>query len=212
MDNNYVYEKPADEKLYEEMKRRSLEGKPVERKRKRIKINKKKFIRSMAVLLTVTVGITLAGHHIADNMKESIQENALYGDMLEEYMEDVFYPSMHHIDGTTNDYYIDYDMLGNYIDESEDKALAVSLTENAIEAKNLTDDESQMDKILAETNLGVNSIDEFIRNQSSEYDGYGDKKQFIKDTKKRVFTEAQQSELEEMQEVEKTVDTGGKSL
>ena len=210
MDNNYVYEKPADEKLYEEMKRRSLEGKPVERKRKRIKINKKKFIRSMAVLLTVTVGITLAGHHIDDNMKESIQENALYGDMLEEYMEDVFYPSMHHIDGTTNDYYIDYDMLGNYIDESEDKALAVSLTENAIEAKNLTDDESQMDKILAETNLGVNSIDEFIRNQSSEYDGYGDKKQFIKDT--RVFTEAQQSELEEMQEVEKTVDTGGKSL
>ena len=78
MESKYVYEKPADEKLYEEMRRKSLEGESVKRTGKRYKWNKKKFVRNMAVLIAVTVGVTLAGNHVADKMSKSIQENALY--------------------------------------------------------------------------------------------------------------------------------------
>ena len=121
MENRYVYEKPADEKLYEEMRRKSLEGESVKRTRKRYKWDKKKFVRNMSVLLTLTVGITLAGHHVADNMRESIEENALYGELYEEYMEEVYHPAQHHVDGTVSDFYLDYDVLGDYIDSEKDK-------------------------------------------------------------------------------------------
>lgn len=215
MDNKYMYEKPADEKLYEEMRKKSLEGEPVKRTGKRYKWNKKKFIRNMSVLLTVTVGITLAGHHVADNMKESIQKNTLYGNMFDEYLDDVFYPSMHHVNGTTSDFYLDYDNLSVYIDEAEDKDLAISLTDAAIQSKNLTDDEAQMDKIIAGTDLGVDSMDEYLRNKGS-YQGYEDIDKFTSDTKDRIWKEASEdtktAELEQMQEVEKTIEDGGKSL
>lgn len=215
MENNYVYKKPADEILYEEMKRRSLEGEPVKRTGKRYKWNKKKFIRNMSVLLAVTVGITLAGHHVADNMKESIQKNTLYGNMFDEYLDEVFYPSMHHVNGTTSDFYLDYDNLSVYIDEAEDKDLAISLTDSAIQSQNLTNDEDQMNKIIAGTDLGVDSMDEYLQKQGS-YQGYEDIDKYTSDTKDRIWREARgdtkTAELEKMQEVEKDYEDGGKSL
>ena len=211
MDNKFVYEKPADEKLYEQMRRKSLEGEPVKRERKRYKWNKKKFIRNMSCLLMVTVGITLAGHNVADNMREAIQENALYGELYEEYMDEVYHPAQHHVDGTVSDFYLDYDVLGDYIDESEDKELAFALTQSAIEGENLSDDENQMDKILAETDLEYNSYEDYLK--AHNYNGYEDKDKFIKDTKQRIMKEASENELDKMQEKEaETKETGGKSL
>ena len=210
MENRYTYEKPADEKLYEEMRRKSLQGEPVKRTRKKVRINKKKMIRNLAALLTVTVGITLAGNHVVGNMNEAIQENALYGELFEEYLDEVFYPSMHHVDGTVSDYYLDYDMLGDYIDNSSDKDLALALTQTAIESKNLSDDENQMNKIIAETNLNVESYDEYL---SKNYTGYEDKEKFVKDTKHRLMEEAKSSELASMQEEKtETLEEGEKSL
>lgn len=210
MKQPFNYEMPEDERLYREMRNKSLQGEPVQRTRKKVKINKKKFIRSMAVLLSLTVGITLGANHVAHKMSQAIQENALYGELYEEYMDEVFHPATHHVDGTVSDFYIDYDKLGDYIDESDDKDLAISLTQSAIESKNLTDDEAQMDKILAETDLGV-TYDEYLQ---KNYSGYEDKDQFVKDTKQRIMDEAKESESEKMQkkEVEKQLEDGEKSL
>ena len=209
---DYVYEKPADEKLYEEMRRKSLEGEPVKRTHKKYKINKKKFIRSMSALLALTVGITLAGKNVGEKMSVAIQENALYGELYEEYMDEVFHQATHHVDGTTNDFYLDYDFLGDYIDESEDKDLAVSLTQSGIESKNLSDDEVQMDKIIAETDLGYDSYDDYLR--SKDYNGYQDKDKFVKDTKHRIMEESKNSELADMkdEEISDQIEVGGKSL
>ena len=213
--DKYVYEKPADERLYEEMRRKSLQGEPVKRQKKRVKIDKKKFIRSMAVLVTVTVGVTLASNQVYNNMSQAIQENALYGTLLDQYMEDVFYPATHHVDGTTNEIYLDYEALGDYIDSEADKKLAVSLTNSAIEAQNFTDDEDQMDRVLQETELGYDSYDQFLQNQKEKYSGYEDHSKFLKNTKTRLMNSANSNELDDMHEElseENVLEDGGKNL
>ena len=208
----YVYEKPADERLYEEMRRKSLQGEPVKRTKKKIKINKKVVARNFAILMTIAT-LTTSVSQLSKSMKATIRENALYNQYFEDYMDDVFYPSMHHVDGTVSDFYLDYDMLGDYIDNSENKDLAISLTQSAIESRNLSDDEAQMDRVLAKTDLGVNSYDQYL-SQKDEYSGYEDKDQFVKDVKIVLNEEALKSDTEQMLENESKVQTeqGGKSL
>ena len=208
----YVYEKPADERLYEEMRRKSLQGEPVKRTKKKIKINKKVVARNFAILMTIAT-LTTSVSQLSKSMKATIRENALYNQYFEDYMDDVFYPSMHHVDGTVSDFYLDYDMLGDYIDNSENKDLAISLTQSAIESRNLSDDEAQMDRVLAKTDLGVNSYDQYL-SQKDEYRGYEDKDQFVKDVKIVLNEEALKSDTEQMLENESKVQTeqGGKSL
>lgn len=212
MESKYVYEKPADEKLYEEMRRKSLEGESVKRTGKRYKWNKKKFVRNMAVLIAVTVGVTLAGNHVADKMSKSIQENALYGSLFDNYLEEVFYPATHHVNGTVSDIYLDYDKLADYIDAAEDKDLAISITNSAIVSKNFTDDEEQMNRIISETDLGVDSIDEYLHD--NDYNGYEDMEKFTADQKEELMENANSSELDKMteKEVSNDLEAGGKSL
>ncbi|MBQ6497480.1 MAG: hypothetical protein IJI58_02060 [Bacilli bacterium] len=208
----YVYEKPADEKLYEEMRRKSLQGEPVKRPRKRIRINKKVVARNFAILMTI-ITLTASVGQLSSSMREKIRENALYNQYFEDYMDEVFHQATHHVDGTVNDFYLDYEMLGNYIDNADDKDLAISLTQRAIESKNLTDDEDQMDRVLAETDLGVDSYDQYL-SQKEEYAGYQDKDKFVEDTKKKTNEQASKSDTDQMLEKdeETKVESGGKNL
>ena len=142
----------------------------------------------------------------------TIQENALYGSLFDNYLEEVFYPATHHVNGTVSDIYLDYDKLADYIDAEEDKDLAISITNSAIVSKNFTDDEEQMNRIISETDLGVDSIDEYLHD--NDYNGYEDMEKFTADQKEELMENANSSELDKMteKEVSNDLEAGGKSL
>lgn len=187
------YKIPEDEMLYEEIKRkkamlqeRSLNGSSVEHRRKKIKINPKRFIPSVVLMISITVGGTLAASNVAKDMRKAIQDNQIYNTMLDEYDKEVFSKAIHHVDGTVGEIYIDYDLLADSIDEAKDNDILnddvlLSFNQHLIEGLNLSDDENQMNKIVEKTDLGVDSYDEYLRNKG--YLGYDESKEFVKDTK-----------------------------
>lgn len=187
------YKIPEDEMLYEEIKRkkamlqeRSLNGSRVEHRRKKIKINPKRFIPSVVLMISITVGGTLAASNVAKDMRKAIQDNQIYNTMLDEYDKEVFSKAIHHVDGTVGEIYIDYDLLADSINEAKDNDILnddvlLSFNQHLIEGLNLSDDENQMNKIVEKTDLGVDSYDEYLRNKG--YLGYDENKEFVKDIK-----------------------------
>lgn len=213
MEQPLNYKIPEDERLYREMRNKSLQGEPVKRTRKKVRINWKRFIASLLIMTSITVGSTLAIGHVADDMRQSIKDNQVYNTLLDEYNKEVFSKAVHHVDGTVGEIWIDYDALADEIDEADlsgvmNKDTLISFNSQLIKGLNLEDDTNQLDQIISRTDLGYDSMDKYL--DSKDYSSTEELKESVKND---LNENLDSKELKEMLDDEvKESYVGGKSL
>lgn len=213
MEQPFNYEMPEDERLYREMRNKSLQGEPVQRTRKKVKINWKRFVASVVIMTSLTVGGTLAISHVAKDMRESIKDNQVYNTLLDEYNKEVFSKAIHHVDGTVGEIWIDYDALADAVDEASNngvmsKDTCMSFNYQLVHSLNLEDYDNQLDQIVQKTDLGYDSFASYLENNE-----YANAEELKTGVKNELNSKVDADDLDEMLEndVIKS-EVGGKNL